>query len=279
MHRIHPLLMTSPTPLRVALVGVGGTGSEFLSGLLGLHRNLRSRGRPGLHVTAFDPDHVSPANLVRQRFSDADLGRNKAQVLIGRINAGAGTSWDAAPERFKGAVSTGTWDIVISCVDTRKSRAQLHRSAFRKKASWRAWIDCGNEANYGQVIYGEPGAAQLSEDTRLRCATEIHPEIMDTLRPESDTPSCSAIEALQKQDLFVNGVAARLGLDLLREALRTGTLPWHGYYFDLLSGQFNAIALPARQGEPAPAAPRPKAAPRPRRSRNQTAAGVTYAGK
>lgn len=250
MHRIHPALTRSDTPLRVALVGVGGTGSELLSGLLSIHRDLLALGRAGLQVSAFDPDEVSSANLVRQRFSDADLGRNKAQVLIGRINAHARTDWTAAPQAFRGALSTQSWDLVISCVDTRKSRAQIHRSAFTQKAQWLGWLDCGNEANYGQVIYGEPGSrttpghTSTVQNTRLRCATEIHPDIMDTTRPESSVPSCSAVEALAKQDLFVNGVAAKLGLMLLWQALGTGKLAHQGYYFDLASGQAVALQVP-----------------------------------
>ena len=35
-------------------------------------------GHPGLHVTVFDPDTVSQANIGRQLFSETELGLNKA---------------------------------------------------------------------------------------------------------------------------------------------------------------------------------------------------------
>lgn len=97
MQRINTQLMNSSAPLKIALVGVGGTDGEFLGGLLNIQGALKAHGHPDLQVTALDPDEVSPANLVHQRLSDADLDPVAAQVLIRRINAGAGTDWDAHP--------------------------------------------------------------------------------------------------------------------------------------------------------------------------------------
>ena len=244
MHPIHPQLTRPTTPLKVAVVGIGGTGSEDLSGLLNIHLALQAKGLPGLHVHALDPDTVSEANLVRQRFSPADLGKNKAEILTRRINAHSGTTWVAHPYAFRGERIRGDWDIVLSCVDTRAARAGLHRAAFTSGNRWKAWLDFGNERDYGQVIYGEP---KRTGKRVLACATQVHPELMDTTLPDDDRPSCSAIEALMKQDLFVNAIAARLGLHLLWQALDTGKVPFHGYYFNLQTGHTNAISIPAPQ--------------------------------
>lgn len=257
MRALHPQLIRPHTPLQVAVVGIGGTGSEVLSGLLNLHHALKAKGRAGLEVHAFDPDTVSPANLVRQRFSEADLGRNKAEVLTRRINAHGGTAWRAYPRVFQAGDAQRTWDLVLSCVDTRASRAGLHRYAFAPRAKWLGWMDFGNERDYGQVIYGEPGSRAKG---RLLCATELLPEIHDTSLPEDDAPSCSALEALMKQDLFVNAIAARLGLQILWQGLNEGQLAYQGYYFNLANGSMNAIRLPppekprrTRQAAPRPA--------------------------
>jgi len=56
---------------------------------------------------------------------------------------------------------------------------------------------------------------------------------MDTALPEDDTPSCSAIEALSEQALFVGRMVATHALDLLCQLLRNGGLCHHARYFDL----------------------------------------------
>ena len=83
----------SGEPLHVAVAGVGGTGSEVISGLINLHHALVAFGYGGIRVSAFDPDTVSPANIVRQRYTQADLGRAKATTLINRVNLASGFDW------------------------------------------------------------------------------------------------------------------------------------------------------------------------------------------
>jgi len=231
----------SRSALRVAVIGVGGTGSEVLSGLTHLHLALKAFGHGGLTVVAFDPDTVSEANLVRQRYHHTDLGRNKAQVLISRINLSCSLNWLAVPQRFGSAYGKETWDIVISCVDTRAARSSLHRAALSKGFHlWKYWLDCGNDLHTGQVILGTPRRAGSELKRGLPCATELHPELMDTALPEDDTPSCSAMEALSKQDLFVRRMVSTHALDLLWQLLRNGELTHHARYFDLAGARLSS---------------------------------------
>ena len=240
----------SRSALRVAVIGVGGTGSEVLSGLTHLHLALKAFGYGGLIVVAFDPDTVSEANLVRQRYHHTDLGRNKAQVLISRnkaqvlisrINLSCSLNWLAVPQRFGSADGKETWDIVISCVDTRAARSSLHRAAFSKGFHlWKYWLDCGNDLNTGQVILGTPRRPGSELKCGLPCATELHPELMDTTVPEDDAPSCSAMDALSKQDLFVGRMVATHALDLLWQLLRNGELTHHARYFDLAGARLSS---------------------------------------
>lgn len=231
---VRELLMENK-PLKVAVVGVGGTGSEVLIGLVRLHDALVALGYTGgLQVTAFDPDTVSPSNLVRQRYFATDLGRNKAEVLIGRINLSCGVVWRSCPQKFNSDRARKNWDIVISCVDTRKSRKELHQAAFSKGLyTWRYWLDCGNDLSNGQVILGTPGSTARDA---LPCATQLHPELMDLSLPEDDTPSCSAVEALSRQDLYVGKEASLHALNLLWQLLRDKALADHARYFDQRQG-------------------------------------------
>jgi PRTRC genetic system ThiF family protein len=88
-------------PVRILVVGAGGTGSAIVMGLPYLHQAMRAWGHPfGLEVTLMDGDTVSETNCVRQPFSWSDVGQNKATVLINRINLFWGTKWNALPTSF-----------------------------------------------------------------------------------------------------------------------------------------------------------------------------------
>jgi PRTRC genetic system ThiF family protein len=81
-------------PVRVLVVGAGGTGSAIVMGLPYLDQAMRVWGRSsGLEVVMMDADTVSETNCVRQPFSVSDIGQNKATVLINRINLFWGTRW------------------------------------------------------------------------------------------------------------------------------------------------------------------------------------------
>lgn len=232
--------------LLVAVVGVGGTGSEIVSLLINLHLGLIARGYGGLHVVAFDPDTVSPSNIVRQRYSPADIGLPKARVLISRVNLCYGLDWEAIDKKFSGAYAKHGWDLVISCVDTRRARAELHRDAFRERFGvWQFWLDLGNDRTTGQAILGTPRGAERKLLHSLPCATELHPELMDTSIPE-DAPSCSAAESLNRQDLMVNKAVAMFGIDLLWRLFRDGKITSHACYFDLATSSLSGRPVPVK---------------------------------
>jgi PRTRC genetic system ThiF family protein len=237
--------------LEVVLVGVGGTGSEVLSNLVYLHLGLRALGHHGLRVTAIDPDTVSPSNIVRQRFSPSDVGRNKAIALCDRINiAYPEISFNAIPKAFSESREAFTFrgaDILISCVDSRKARAEID-VAVRKSSFAKIWIDTGCSATRGQVILGTRndelyGNRRNKPRHMLPLPSDVHPELVDTAIAEDDAPSCSAMESLRTQDLFINKRVALAAVDLLWELLHTGGLTHHGVYFDLRARSEAPLAI------------------------------------
>ena len=76
-----------PLPAQSASSGNGirhrsrSTGSQVITNLARMSMALQALGHPGLHVTVFDPDTVSQANIGRQLFSETELGLNKAVSL------------------------------------------------------------------------------------------------------------------------------------------------------------------------------------------------------
>ena len=98
MKRVHytdSYLINPQHPVTVNLIGAGGTGSQVLTCLARLDITLRGLGHPGLFVTLYDPDIVTESNIGRQLFSISDVGLNKAQCLITRINNFFGNDWKA----------------------------------------------------------------------------------------------------------------------------------------------------------------------------------------
>jgi len=68
-------------PVRILVVGAGGSGSAIFLALPYLNQAMRVWGyRENLEVTLMDGDTVSETNCIRQPFSFADVGLNKATV-------------------------------------------------------------------------------------------------------------------------------------------------------------------------------------------------------
>ena len=241
-HTLHPSIWRNRQPLRTLVVGAGGTGSKVVVGLKNIHQGLVALGYPGLEVVLADGDAVSESNLVRQSFYPSDVGLNKAEILINRLNLSCGLSWKAYPHEIDSSYGNG-YDsprLVIDCVDTRAARATiaegLHRVVYH--------VSAGNLASTGQVVLGQPlGYYNRRKQERLRTAYELFPELCDTRIPEDDLPSCSTLEALTKQDLLVNDFAATTILNLLWQLLRHGTLTYHGAFYSLASGSVRPIPI------------------------------------
>ena len=134
-------------------------------------------------------------------------------------------------------------DIVIGCVDTRAARAVIERQTSHNSAIHYA-IDIGNSESSGQFILGEPlNAVNRRSRTRLRTAAELFPEIIDATLDNDGQPSCSAIEALARQQCFVNSVLAQHALALLARLFRYGEISYHGSFVDVASSRAVPLAV------------------------------------
>jgi PRTRC genetic system ThiF family protein len=255
-HRINDRLLQGP--VRVLVVGCGGTGAAFASGLPYLHQAMRALGHPGgLHVTVADGDLVSESNCVRQPFNVHHVGRNKAEVLVTGLNLWWGLGWEAIPRHITAEDRLERYDIVVGCVDTRAARRMLARAA-RDAWNVRYWLDAGNDADFGQVVLGEPRAQSLPAAARLPTVDELLPE---TVRPgpENNGPSCSAVEALTRQAPFTNHVLAYHMLFLLGQLFTRGELAHHGMFLNLARGTVEPIPVDPEQWEAMKAVPAPPA--------------------
>lgn len=247
-HLTHPELLSEP--VHVALVGAGGSGSLMLSGLARLDCAIRALGHPGLHVSVYDPDNVSEANLGRQLFAPADVGRNKASVLVARTNAWFGRSWNDVPHAFTTAsVNRGheRTSIVVSCVDSAKARLGIRHCIRRMYAKPYYWLDLGNRAADGQVVLGIPPWNENHETYahRLPTVLELFPEIEKNASSldRDDTPSCSLAQALERQELFVNQAVVTPALQLLWLIFRYGRTSWCAAFVNLKTGRMSSLPI------------------------------------
>jgi PRTRC genetic system ThiF family protein len=241
-HVAHPDLLSDR--VTIALAGAGGSGSLMLTGLARLNSSIRALGHPGLDVYVYDPDTVSEANLGRQMFAPADVGRNKADVLVTRANAWYGTAWRAIPARFNRAPEAEL-GIVVSCVDTARARIEIARTCEQQEALY--WLDLGNRAADGQVVLGIPAQDEehRAYTCRLPTVLELFPQIVsDAAKLDNDdAPSCSLAQALERQELFVNQAVVTPALQLLWLLFRYGRTSWCGAIVNLASGRMNPIPV------------------------------------
>lgn len=251
LHYVDDYLLAPYHPITINLIGCGGTGSQVLTALARINVALHGLGHIGITVHAYDADVVTEANLGRQLFSENDLGVNKANVLISRLNRFFGTDWESYSEEFP-SKDNKTANITITCVDSVKARIEIgkylrnHNVATDQEREY-YWLDFGNTTNTGQVVLGTvaPIDQPKVEDTEtvgeLKCVDQRFN--LTHVKDEDSGPSCSLAEALRKQDLFINSTLANFGCSLLWKLISQGSIESQGMYLNLKTFKCNPINL------------------------------------
>lgn len=253
MKHIVPSYFIQPQhAITVNLIGCGGTGSLLLTKLAQIHHALQAGGlglgqHLGLHVRAFDGDNVEASNVGRQGFFPADIGQNKAVVLMSRINRAYGLGWDAYGTMYnKGCIAMGLHkaNITITCVDSVKAREEVRdmlKTAKKDEHSFEKqwyWLDLGNSKTVGQAILGtilQVKQPKGSTDcvSKLPNVFEVFPDLKKHETQEEQGPSCSVAESLNTQDLCINSMLAEWGKKLIWNIFRQMRLENHGVFVNL----------------------------------------------
>jgi PRTRC genetic system ThiF family protein len=251
VHFTDSYLVNPTNPITVNLIGAGGTGSQMLTSLARMNQAMLALDYPGLMVTVYDNDNISPANLGRQLFAAAEIGLHKSVALINRINRFFGTNWKAVTKRYNAETlghlpEGGKANLYITCVDNAAARFEIaqilgeyknYRGYERNKPLY--WMDLGNSKDTGQVILAtigklkQPASEKFAPVGNLPFVTEIFKGLLETADATDDTPSCSLAEALTRQDLFINSTLANMGASLLWQLFREGVLLNRGFFMNL----------------------------------------------
>ena len=197
------MIFSKSRPVKIVLVGTGGTGGYIVPQL---YRLLYALDRP-IRVILCDGDLVEEKNLGRQNFIEADLGKNKAMVLAERYSNAFGIETSYIPQYVEDeemleelleplqypqnryvtnqngeAVRKVISEIVIliGAVDNNRSRQVFH-SVFQR-AKELIYIDSGNSKASGQVICGvrrsgktfyQPGAMLEPNNNAIAIAVSL----------------------------------------------------------------------------------------------------------
>jgi len=79
---------------------------------------------------------------------------------------------------------------------------------------------------------------------RLPVAPELFPELINAKLDKKDRlPPCSALEALERQEPFVNQTLAYQALAMLARLFRYGRLSYHGGFVNLRTGRTTSLPV------------------------------------
>lgn len=249
-HYVANYILSPQHQLTVDLVGCGGTGSQVLTSLGRMNYALQRLGHPGLFVRAYDGDIITEANCGRQLFSETEIGLNKAEVLITKLNRFFGTDWECVPKMYEKDNTTS--NIIVSCVDTLKSRKEIASGKDYGVSSIDTdkvyyWLDFGNMTDRGQVVLGSFGNKVKQPNRGKGCVSRLKDvdEVfdLDKVNERESGPSCSLAEALSKQDLFINSTLANVGCALLWKMFTIGVLDTQGAFLNLENLTLNPIRI------------------------------------
>ena len=256
IHYTDRYLLNPHHPVTVFVIGAGGTGSQVATNLARMSIALQALGHPGLHVTVFDPDTVTEANIGRQLFSESELGLNKAVALVTRINRFFGFSWEAKGQCYPSGTSDSVLaNIIITCTDNTRSRLELWRllkkyreASVNNERAVYYWMDFGNAQTTGQIVIGtvrnkirQPASKEFMPVPGMNVITE---EVnYSTIEEKDSGPSCSLAEALERQDLYINSILAQVGCDILWRMFKEGRTLYRGAYVNLDTLRVNPVPV------------------------------------
>ena len=222
---------STETPVKIVMIGAGGTGGYVAMHLYRLMyclvRNVR--------IIIADGDSVEQKNLVRQHFTAADLGSNKARVLAERYASAFKLEAEYIPDFIEDKeklrqlvhpeiVPSGKthWPkleetvILLGCVDNNKSR-RLCNEVFYECVDL-IYIDSGNGEHSGQVVCG----VRRHGRTLSKPVGGIYPDVLEDTDKFPTELSCAEASVSAPQTIAANMTAATMVVNLLHNILVLG---------------------------------------------------------
>lgn len=218
-------------PVKIVQLGAGGTGGHITPHM---YRLLYALDRPARYIIC-DGDVVEEKNLVRQNFTPADLGENKAKVLAERYSAVFGLETEYVPsfveseEQLRRLLRPEIWRvgpyrreiikemvILLGAVDNNKSRQLCHRVFHQAREL--IYIDSGNGEFTGQVVCGVRQAGR----TLYPPIGTAYPDVLEDTDKFPTELSCAEASVSAPQSMAANITAAMVVVDMVYNILALG---------------------------------------------------------
>ena len=246
MEPTYRVVLPAVEELTVMLVGVGGTGSALAPALARLAYQLRGKGVT-VKMLFVDPDVVEFRNVLRQNFTEHEVGCFKSDALSFRLNAALGLDITAIPAPLS-AAHFDTWtagrdrragaNLLISAVDNHIARAEMASVVQSGNGRWYC-LDMGNERHSGQVLLGNvTNSGDIQFDRLGLCTGLPSPYIQEPMLleppPANVSPlSCAELTQRQEQSPVVNQMVAAIAADYAYQFLVRRELVQMATYFSL----------------------------------------------
>ena len=219
-------------PIRVVLVGCGGTGSHIAQSLARIAYHAHQVAGPNLSLIFLDGDAIEAKNVGRQLFSPSEIGRNKAQSLAARFNAALGLQITAIPQMADAAlieslVGIRQITLFVGAVDTVAARQAIAEVMRVRTVGSIYWLDCGNDESSGQVAIGNADFRTLPKAFDLPgiCAALpipplVYPDLVAAPKAKQGIDlACAEAQIDGAQSLMVNQAMAAVAGEYLYNML------------------------------------------------------------
>ncbi len=173
---------------------------------------------------------------MRQNFTPADLGENKAQVLAERYSRMFGMETECVPtfvedeDQLKELLTPWRWStsayynnrrivelvILLGAVDNNKSRQLCHRVFNQAKEL--IYIDSGNGEYTGQVVCG----VRRGGKTYYPPIGTVYPDVLEETDKFPTELSCAETSVSAPQSIAANITAATAVVDMVYNILAVG---------------------------------------------------------
>ena len=169
-----------------------------------------------------------------------DVGKNKALCLIEKINFCFNLQWEGVPiEITKNTIPKV--NILITAVDNASFRLEVANSLSKQSYFGNSstkqlyWMDTGNGKDFGQVVLGTIQAIKQPK-SKKDFPQDTLPNVIDFFGDVSqfDTKetqgmdSCSFLESIEQQDLFINDAIALAASIILWKLFSSFYILHHG---------------------------------------------------
>ena len=235
---LHQHLPMVEDGINIIQIGVGGTGGQVANNILrtigGMARDMQDR----MRYIGIDGDTFETKNLGRQLCVPNDMGKNKAQVIVGRYANAYNVSTDSAAyidsyitgkNDILENIHSGFTNIIIDNLDKNKPRNWINDAVKEYIQTYRFGyiyiISTGNGEWNGQVTMGcahksnskiltyTPGKTIIDAPYHFSIPSPylVSPELLDiTVDEKEEALSCADRALANVQTLAANQTAANI---------------------------------------------------------------------